>query len=47
LRAQRSALRGLLRDGVISESSYSMLLDEVDSALMQENLSWPEVPKDS
>jgi monovalent cation:H+ antiporter, CPA1 family len=44
LRAQRSALRGLLRDGVISESSYSLLLDEIDSALMQENLSWPETP---
>lgn len=46
LRAQRSALRGLLRDGVISESSYLVLLDEVDSALMQENLSWPEPAKD-
>ena len=45
LRAQRSALRGLLRDGVISESSYALLLDEVDSALMEENLSWPEAPK--
>ena len=45
LRAQRSALRGLLRDGVISESSYVLLLDEVDSALMQEDLSWPEMPK--
>lgn len=44
LRAQRAALRGLLRDGVISESSYSTLIDEVDSALMQENLSWPEPP---
>ena len=43
LRAQRSALRGLLRDGVISESSYSLLLDEVDTALMQEDLSWPEI----
>jgi hypothetical protein len=47
LRAQRSALRGLLRDGVISESSYALLLDEVDSALMQENLNWPEVPTES
>jgi CPA1 family monovalent cation:H+ antiporter len=47
LRAQRSALRGLLRDGVISESSYSLLLDEVDSALMQENLSWPEILEDN
>jgi Na+:H+ antiporter len=46
LRAQRSALRGLLRDGVISESSYALLLDEVDSALMQENLSWPEIAQD-
>jgi monovalent cation:H+ antiporter, CPA1 family len=45
LRAQRSALRGLLRDGVISESSYSLLIDEIDTALMQENLSWPEPPK--
>ena len=45
LRAQRSALRGLLRDGVISESSYVLLVDEVDSALMQENLFWPEVSK--
>ena len=44
LRAQRSALRGLLRDGVISESSYALLLDEVDTALMQEDLSWPEIP---
>jgi CPA1 family monovalent cation:H+ antiporter len=44
LRAQRSALRGLRRDGVISESSYALLLDEVDSALMEEDLSWPEVP---
>lgn len=39
LRARRSALRGLLRDGVISETSYSLLLDEVDRALMQENLA--------
>ena len=46
LRAQRSALRGLLRDGVISESSYSLLLDEIDSTLLQGNLSWPEVSKD-
>jgi CPA1 family monovalent cation:H+ antiporter len=45
LRAQRSALRGLLRDGVISESSYSLLIDEIDTALMQENVSWPEPPK--
>jgi CPA1 family monovalent cation:H+ antiporter len=46
LRAQRNALRGLLRDGVISESSYALLLDEIDSALMQENVTWPEIPKE-
>ena len=46
LRAQRSALRGLLRDGVISESSYALLVDEVDSALMQENAFWPEPSKE-
>jgi len=46
LRAQRNALRGLLRDEIISESSYSILIDEVDSALLQENLSWPEIPED-
>jgi CPA1 family monovalent cation:H+ antiporter len=45
LRAQRSALRGLLRDGVISEESYSTLVAEVDAALMEENLSWSEFPK--
>jgi CPA1 family monovalent cation:H+ antiporter len=47
LRAQRNALRGLLRDGVISESSYALLLDEIDSALMQENVTWPEIPKEN
>jgi hypothetical protein len=39
LRAQRSALSGLLRDGVISEETYSQLVSEVDEALMEENPS--------
>jgi CPA1 family monovalent cation:H+ antiporter len=47
LRAQRSALRGLLRDGVITEESYTLLVGEVDTALMDDNLSWPEYPKES
>lgn len=47
LRAERSALRGLLRDGVISEDSYSLLVSEVDASLMDENLSWPEAAKDT
>jgi CPA1 family monovalent cation:H+ antiporter len=47
LRAQRDALRGLLRDGVISEDSYSTLVGEVDTALMNENLSWPQISQNS
>jgi CPA1 family monovalent cation:H+ antiporter len=39
LRAQRTALTGLLRDGVISEESYSKLIGEVDEAMMEENPS--------
>jgi CPA1 family monovalent cation:H+ antiporter len=46
LRAQRNTLRGLLHDGIISEESYSLLVGEVDSALMQENLFWPEPPQE-
>jgi monovalent cation:H+ antiporter, CPA1 family len=42
LRAQRNALRGLLRDGVISEENYMTLIREVDATLMDESLSWPE-----
>ena len=43
LRAQRSALTGLLRDGVISEDNYSQLVSEVDSALTEQNYNWPEL----
>jgi uncharacterized protein YaaQ len=43
LRAQRSALTGLLRDGVISEEIYSQLVGEVDSALTEQNYHWPEL----
>ncbi len=39
LRAQRAALTGLLRDGVISEETYSKLIGEVDGALMSANPS--------
>jgi CPA1 family monovalent cation:H+ antiporter len=41
LRAQRSALTGLLRDGVISEDVYSQLVGEVDSALTESHSTWP------
>jgi CPA1 family monovalent cation:H+ antiporter len=43
LRAQRSALTGLLRDSVISEETYSQLVGEVDSALTEQSYHWPEL----
>jgi len=43
LRAQRSALTGLLRDGVISEETYAQLVGEVDTALTEKNYNWPEL----
>jgi len=42
LRAQRAALTGLLRDGVITEDTYSQLINEVDAALMEEKLAWTQ-----
>ncbi len=43
LRAQRSALTGLLHDSVISEEAFSQLVGEVDAALAEEHLPWPEL----
>ena len=43
LRAQRSALTGLLHDSVISEETYSQLVGEVDAALAEEHVPWPEL----
>jgi CPA1 family monovalent cation:H+ antiporter len=43
LRAQRAALTGLLRDSVISEETYSQLIGEVDAALTEEHLPWPDL----
>ena len=39
LRAQRTALAGLLRDGIITEEIYSRLIGEVDEALLDSNPS--------
>ena len=39
LRAQRTALTGLLRDGVITIDTHSQLVSEVDEALMDKNPS--------
>ncbi len=43
LRAQRAALTGLLRDGVISDDIYTQLVGEVDTALTENNIVWPEL----
>jgi len=43
LRAQRSALTRLFRDGVISEEIYAQLASEVDAALTESQLGWPEL----
>ncbi len=43
LRAQRAALVGLLRDGVITEENYSELVNEVDEALTGDHFIWPEL----
>jgi len=43
LRAQRSALNSLFRDGVISDETYSQLATEIDNALTQEDIGWVEI----
>jgi uncharacterized protein YaaQ len=43
LRAQRSSLNSLRRDGVISEENYERLVAEVDAALTEERIGWPEL----
>jgi Na+:H+ antiporter len=43
LRAQRSALVGLFRDSVISEENYSQLVSEVDAALIEDGVQWPDL----
>jgi CPA1 family monovalent cation:H+ antiporter len=43
LRAQRSALSGLLRDGIISDETHTYLVSEIDSALTEPHMNWPEL----
>lgn len=40
LRAQRSAFKSLLTDGVITEDTFSLLIGEVDSALTNPEMNW-------
>lgn len=41
LRAQRSTLSTLLKDGILSEDVYAQLVSEVDAALLDSQNSWP------
>jgi CPA1 family monovalent cation:H+ antiporter len=43
LRAQRSAINNLLKDGVISEEAYSQLIAEVDAAITGQQTGWQEI----
>lgn len=43
LRAQRSALSGLIRDGVISDETYAYLINEIDTALTDQHMNWPDL----
>lgn len=45
LRAQRAALTGLWRDGVISEEIYSELVGEVDEALTENPSTWSQLSR--
>lgn len=42
LQAQRSMLGSLLKDGVITDSTYAQLVSEVDAALISNSFSWPD-----
>lgn len=43
LRAQRSAINTLLKDGVITEENYSQLVHEIDAAITNPQAGWPEL----
>lgn len=43
LRAQRSTLSDLLKDGIISDDTYAQLVSEVDAALSDPTAKWPEL----
>lgn len=46
LRAQRSTLSSLLKSGVISDESYSQLINEIDAALTEIKSTWTELFSD-
>ena len=43
LRAQRSTISNLRKEGVLSEENYSQLAIEIDTALTDSRMGWPEL----
>ena len=43
LRAQRSTINTLLKDGIISNDTYTQLISEIDAALTGVEMSWQEL----
>lgn len=43
LRAQRSTLSSLLTSGIITDETYSQLINEIDAGLTESQLTWPEL----
>ena len=43
LRAQRSAINGLRRDGTISDEIFNQLIAEIDAAITSPSAGWPEL----
>lgn len=46
LRSNRSTYATLLKDGLINEDIYSQLVSEVDAALTEKGILWPEFTMD-
>jgi CPA1 family monovalent cation:H+ antiporter len=43
LQAQRSTLSTLVKDGIISDETYMLLVSEVDAAIASDIITWPEL----
>ena len=43
LRAQRSAINSLRRDGTVTDEIYQQLIQEIDAAITNPRATWPEV----
>lgn len=43
LRAQRSAINTLRRDGTVTDETYQQLIQEIDAAITNPRASWPDI----